>query len=88
MTTAVTFDSTRPVGKQGYARRLPFMGLLRDPWGLLEPQLRADSVSKLVPLAGTAAGGHGLRAIGLTYENYPIRRKPVKACLIVDWVLR
>ena len=30
------------------------MALLRDPWGLLEPQLRVHSVSKLVPLAGTA----------------------------------
>ncbi len=28
------------------------MALVKDPWLVLEPQLRADSVSKLVPLAG------------------------------------
>lgn len=28
------------------------MALMKDPWSVLEPQLRPDSVSKLVPLAG------------------------------------
>lgn len=28
------------------------MALIRDPWAVLETQLRSDSVSKLVPLAG------------------------------------
>ena len=29
------------------------MALVKDPWSVLEAQLRPDSVSKLVPLAGT-----------------------------------
>lgn len=37
---------------QVYSRRLPFRALLKDPWVVLEPQLRPDSVSSLVPLAG------------------------------------
>lgn len=28
------------------------MALLKDPWAVLEPQLKANSVAKLVPLAG------------------------------------
>ncbi|CAM9795603.1 unnamed protein product [Ascophyllum nodosum] len=34
-----------------YLRRLPFRALQKDPWKVLEPQLRATSVAKLVPLA-------------------------------------
>lgn len=28
------------------------MALAKEPWAVLEPQLGADTVSKLVPLAG------------------------------------
>lgn len=44
--------------QQVYARRVPFMALVRDPWAVLEAQLRADSVAKLVPLAGDDRNPH------------------------------
>eukprot|EP00752_Nemacystus_decipiens_P005910 g5342.t1 len=42
-----------------YARRLPFMALVKEPWAVLEPQLRPDSVAKLVPLADPLGLGVG-----------------------------
>ncbi|CAM9561470.1 unnamed protein product, partial [Ectocarpus sp. 8 AP-2014] len=55
-------SSTAPpttVGSPVYARRLPFMALVKDPWAVLEVQLRPDSVSNLVPLADPLGLGVG-----------------------------
>lgn len=48
--------------RDAYRHRLPFTPLLENPWSVLEPQLRADTVSQLVPLAGSL------------FTSYPGRR--------------